>query len=67
MHSFILNSDFGYINNERPNEITYSSIVDGSYSCIELRLLDQDLKQLQIRDPQMLFNLLLRKKEKPSS
>lgn len=67
MHSFILTSDFGYINNERPNEITYSTIVDGSYSCIELRLLDQDLKQLQIRDPQMLFNLLLRKKEKQSS
>jgi hypothetical protein len=63
MHSFILNSEFGYINNERPSEITYNTVIDNTYSNIEIRLLDQDLKQIQIQDPQILISLLLRKKQ----
>jgi hypothetical protein len=62
LHSFILNADFGYLNSERPNETSYLPITNGSYNTIELRFQDQDLRPIQIRDPQILINLLLRQK-----
>lgn len=62
LHSFILNSDFGYLNSEKPNEISFMPITNGSYNAIEVRFLDQDLRQIRIQDPQVLINLLLRTK-----
>jgi hypothetical protein len=57
-----VNADFGYLNSEKPNEIPYLPITNGSYNFIELRFLDQDLKAIQIQDSQILVNLLLKGK-----
>lgn len=61
--SFTLNSDFGYINKEQPNEVIFLKIQDGDYGFIELTFLDQQFRNIQIRDPQMLINILIKKKE----
>lgn len=63
LYSFqFIGDSFGQLNSERPNELIWMRVKQGSYSSIELRMLDQNYGRLHILDPQMLINVLLRKK-----
>lgn len=43
-----------------PNNLLWNDVQSGSYSSLEVQFLDQDLKQLNIRDNQLIITILLK-------
>lgn len=60
LHSFTMKSASGYLNTERPNFINWMQIARGSYQYVEITFLDQNMNKINLRDPQILVQLLFR-------
>lgn len=46
----------------RPNEFIWQEVASGSFSNINLQIVDQESRPVKIRDPNILINVLFRVK-----
>ena len=63
IYAFGITSSAGEIQSEQPNELAYNEILGGSYSFIDLRILNADtLIPVSIVDPEISIMLIIRDK-----
>lgn len=54
---------FGDIINEKPNELYFSKIPNGSFNSIQISFYDQNFNSMHILDPQLLITLLIKEEK----
>lgn len=60
LHSFVFKSNSGYINSEEPSQLNFMKCQSGTYSYVDISFLSQDFEKINIRDSQMLVQLIFR-------
>ena len=54
---------FGELINEKPPELSFNDITDGSYNSIEVSFLDQNLNDVKLNDTQLVILLVVRNRK----
>ena len=62
IHSVVVNTGFGEVILDRPNEAYFNSLIKGSYNQIRCQFLGSDFSALTILDPDIVIVLLIREK-----
>lgn len=63
LHSMAFTTNYGELNKDEPNNLLFCGVQNGTYSFIELQLLDQNYRAVQIQDSQMLIALVIKRKD----
>ena len=62
IHSVVVNTGFGEVILDRPNEAYFNSLINGSYNQLRCQFLGSDFNALNILDPDIVIVLLIREK-----